>query len=41
MDYARSLAQAKGISVGQHYDASILDINLPDGNGLALAEQCA
>ncbi|KPH63838.1 response regulator transcription factor [Pseudoalteromonas porphyrae] len=39
VDYARSLAQAKGICVGQHYDAIILDINLPDGTGLSLAQQ--
>lgn len=37
VDYASSLTQAKGIADGSHYDAIILDINLPDGTGLELA----
>ncbi|TMP39926.1 DNA-binding response regulator [Pseudoalteromonas citrea] len=37
VDYASSLAQARGISLDVNYDAMILDINLPDGTGLELA----
>ncbi|WDE08207.1 response regulator transcription factor [Thalassomonas viridans] len=42
VDYAASIRQALAISdnagIDQGYDAIILDMNLPDGNGVALAK---
>ncbi len=37
IDYVGSVSAAQQISVSQSYDAIILDMNLPDGNGIALA----
>lgn len=37
LDYVAVIAGAKQISEKQHYDAIILDMNLPDGNGVELA----
>ncbi|NOU50407.1 response regulator transcription factor [Pseudoalteromonas sp. JBTF-M23] len=39
VDYASTVRQAKSISAQQQYDAIVLDINLPDGDGLNLAQQ--
>ena len=43
-DYASSLAQADSQAFSRHYDAIILDLNLPDGDGLEACkrwkEQC-
>ncbi|BBN83912.1 DNA-binding response regulator [Pseudoalteromonas sp. A25] len=39
VDYASTVTQAKSISKQQRYDAIVLDINLPDGSGLSLAQQ--
>ncbi|MCF6434481.1 response regulator transcription factor [Pseudoalteromonas sp. MMG022] len=38
VDYASTVRQAKAISEQQTYDAIVLDINLPDGDGLSLAK---
>ncbi|CAM4128647.1 response regulator transcription factor [Pseudoalteromonas byunsanensis] len=39
VDYASTVKQAQAISEHQNYDAIVLDINLPDGDGLTLAKQ--
>ncbi|CAH9063664.1 Transcriptional activator protein CzcR [Pseudoalteromonas holothuriae] len=38
VDYASTVKQAQAISEQQQYDAIVLDINLPDGDGLSLAK---
>jgi len=38
-DYASSLAQADSQVYSRHYDAIILDLNLPDGDGLEACKQ--
>jgi len=37
IDYASTVKQAKSLSLSCEYDAIILDMNLPDGTGLELA----
>ena len=33
-DYAETIAQAEARLVSQHFDVIVLDLNLPDGDGI-------
>src|SRR6266550_7676915 len=41
VDVAQSVAQARQQLAASHYDLVIVDLRLPDGNGLQIADQAA